>query len=118
MKDTAETRAVYNTTAIDIADKLNAVRKAVHGEQKTRPPLMDALFPAFNRVPVGVAREYEAMGHRAVSTAFDALAEHHAVQFEHSHTHVPALSLTYLSLQQMGSALSQRTATQRQRIYV
>ncbi|MDB3979780.1 TauD/TfdA family dioxygenase [Pseudomonadales bacterium] len=83
MKDPAETRALYNTTAIDIADKLNAVRKAVHGEQKTRPPLMDALFPAFNRVPVGVAREYEAMGHRAVSAALEALAEHHAVQFEH-----------------------------------
>ena len=37
MKDTAETRALYNTTAIDIAGKLNAVRKAVHGEQKTAP---------------------------------------------------------------------------------
>ena len=91
MKDTAETRALYNTTAIDIADKLNAVRKAVHGEQKKRPPLMDALFPAFNRVPVGVAREYETMGHRAVSAALDALAEQHAVQFEHlatTHLHL------------------------------
>ena len=40
MKDPAETRALYNTTAIDIADKLNAVRKAVHGEQKN-PPALD-----------------------------------------------------------------------------
>ena len=83
MKDTSETKALYNTMAIDIAGKLNAVRKMVHSEQKTRPPQMDALFPAYNRVPVGVAREYEIMGHRAVSEGLDALAEHHAVQFEH-----------------------------------
>mgnify|MGYP007004890426 FL=1 len=30
MKDTSETKALYNTMAIDIAGKLNAVRKIVH----------------------------------------------------------------------------------------
>lgn len=83
MKDTAKTEALYNAVAIDIADKLHAVRKTAHAEQQTRPPSMDTLFPAFNRIPVGVAREYETMGHRAVSDALDALAQQQAVQFEH-----------------------------------
>ena len=83
MKDTAETNALYNTVAIDLADKLQAIRKTAHANQITHPPSIDSLFPAFNRIPIGIVREYEAMGHRAVSEALDAQAEHHGVEFEH-----------------------------------
>lgn len=83
MTEATETKAHYNTVAIDIADKLHAVRRTVHAEQKTNPPSMDALFPAFNRIPVGVAREYETMGNRPVSEALQAKATQHKVQFEH-----------------------------------
>ena len=83
MTEATETKAHYNTVAIDIADKLHAVRRTVHAEQKTKPHSMDALFPAVNRIPVGVAREYETMGNRPVSEALQAKATQHKVQFEH-----------------------------------
>ena len=51
MKDTAETDALYNTVAIDLADKLHAIRKTAHANQITHPPSIDSLFPAFNRIP-------------------------------------------------------------------
>lgn len=71
----------YNAAAIGLAKRLQAVR----AETPPRPAASDPadLFPDFNRVGYGVAREYERMGRRPVSAALAARAQALGVDLEH-----------------------------------
>jgi taurine dioxygenase len=73
----------YNVAAIALAERLHAERRAA---ASGRPPAEDPsdLFPDRNRVPFGVAREFERMGERPVSEDLEARAAELGVTFEHS----------------------------------
>ena len=65
----------YNDIAIATAEKLDLIRKTFRRKRATSPPSLEILFPDHNRVPVGIAQEYERMGNRPVSELLAALAD-------------------------------------------
>ena len=73
----------YNDIAIATAEKLNLIRKTVRHERTTSPPSLEVLFPDHNRVPVGIAQEYERMDNRPVSEHLAALADLEGAELEH-----------------------------------
>lgn len=74
-------QARYNELAIDIAKQLHDVRQQRQPAHRSRD--REALFPDSNRVGLGVALEYEAMGNRAVSASLQTRADSLGVRFEH-----------------------------------
>ena len=72
----------YNTIAIATAEKLSRVKKAQQPAQRASISF-DALFPDHNRIPVGIAQEYERMGHQPVSDHLASLAEADGAELEH-----------------------------------
>ena len=87
MTEATETKAHYNTVAIDIADKLHAVRRTVHAEQKTKPHSMDALFPAVNPHPCRRSTRIRNDGQSTRIRGTSGQATQHKVQFEHPCNH-------------------------------
>jgi taurine dioxygenase len=73
----------YNRDAIAIAEQLHTIRQQVQREKIANQPALDDLFPDFNRVPVGVLKEYERMGFSPVSAQLSDLAKTAGVTFEH-----------------------------------
>ena len=73
----------YNANAIAVAQRLETVRQQVQSRKATNKPTLDHLFPDFNRVPVGVLKEYERMGNQPLSTSLETLALDQGVTFEH-----------------------------------
>jgi taurine dioxygenase len=73
----------YNANAIAVAQRLETVRQQVESRKATNKPTLDHLFPDFNRVPVGVLKEYERMGNQPLSTSLETLALDQGVTFEH-----------------------------------
>ena len=72
----------YNAAAIAIAAELDALRRPTKtADRPTRP--IEELMPPHNNVPVGVAREYEAMGNQPVTNALAAEATALGFEFEH-----------------------------------
>ena len=57
----------YNETAIKYAAKIHQARSA---SKVSGQPVVDDLFPSFNRAGLGVYREYERMGHQPVTHSF------------------------------------------------
>lgn len=79
----------YNTTAIRVAEQLHEARvQNLRNLQKAQEAAGQAvgpeqLFPAFNRAGLGVALEYERMGHQPVSAGLTARSVELGVRFEH-----------------------------------
>lgn len=73
----------YNDIAIATAEKLDLIRKTFRRKRATSPPSLEILFPDHNRVPVGIAQEYERMGNRPVSELLAALADDEGAELEH-----------------------------------
>ncbi len=82
----AASNADYNQTAIRLADALQQAREAAANVTPGTPaaePALAQLFPDYNRVPVGVMREYERMGNAPVSAQLEQRAADLGVEFEH-----------------------------------
>ena len=74
-------QADYNARAISTASLL--VKARAQRAANASPRTLDQLFPPQNRIPLGVALEYERMGNRPVSPALQAQAEAFGCEFEH-----------------------------------
>lgn len=70
----------YNQVAIKYAEKIHRARSSSKPSQR---PLVDDLFPDFNRTGLGVYREYERMGNQPVTEGLQAQADQQGVRFEH-----------------------------------
>lgn len=86
--ETSDRERPYNRTAIDTAAAIHEHRLAAMQERKREAdaaggPSLDKLFPAFNRVPLGVALEYERMGNQPVSDELAAQAIELGFELEH-----------------------------------
>ncbi len=71
----------YNRAAVRTAEtlqQLRAERRATPGARS-----LDQLFPPHNRIPLGVALEYQRMGNRPVSAALQARADAFGFELEH-----------------------------------
>ncbi len=74
----------YNRVAIETAAAIHEHRLAAVAERRAQgPPSMDRLFPDRNRVPLGVALEYQRMGEQPVSEALQARADALGFELEH-----------------------------------
>ena len=71
----------YNAAAIDIAAELDALRRPRAEPTVTRS--IEELMPPHDNVPVGIAREYEAMGNQPVTDGLAAEAAEVGASFEH-----------------------------------
>ena len=72
---------LYNADAVAIASKITAERAERRRERDLSD--LDVLFPPYNRVPLGVAREWERMGSQPVSDELQAMATAVGAEFEH-----------------------------------
>lgn len=70
-----------NEAAIDISQRLTAVRMATQSKKVRRT--REELFPDFNRAGLGVALEWERMGNQPASDELARQAESLGVEFEH-----------------------------------
>ncbi len=75
-----EEQGRYNETAIKYAAKIHQARSA---SKVSGQPVVDDLFPSFNRAGLGVYREHERMGHQLVTHSLQAQADLQGVTFEH-----------------------------------
>ena len=74
----------YNRTAIEVAAIINEHRMATFSaEASAGEPGLDQLFPDLNRVPLGVALEYERMGNQPVSDELATRAADLGYRLEH-----------------------------------
>lgn len=74
-------QADYDTRAIRTAELLTKARAQL--ATQAGPRSLEQLFPPTNRVPLGVALEYERMGNRPVSRMLQAQADNVGCSFEH-----------------------------------
>jgi taurine dioxygenase len=70
----------YNEIAIEYAAKIHRARST---SKVTDQPVVDDLFPSFNRAGFGVYGEYERMGNQPVTDGLQAQADRQGVKFEH-----------------------------------
>ena len=80
---TPEEKEQYNEAAILTAQALQDARSGLRKYLRTNELTRDQLFPPVNRIPLGVALEYEKMGERPVSEALQARADAHGLELEH-----------------------------------
>ncbi len=76
-------QARYNELVIETARQLHTARREKHRQVQSRERDIDEIFPDYNRVGLGVALEYEAMGNQAVSESLQARAAALGARFEH-----------------------------------
>ena len=76
-------QARYNELVIETAQQLHKARIAKHKQTLSRERDIQDIFPDYNRVGLGVALEYEAMGNRQVSKALENRASELGARFEH-----------------------------------
>ena len=81
--ESMQAKQQYNEVAVRIAEALQharqAIRKQIAGVEIPR----ERLFPPFNRAGLGIALEYERMGHRPVSEELQARADELGFELEH-----------------------------------
>lgn len=77
------TQPTKSDIAIDIAEKLHAARTTKLPDPESLDRSVEKVFPAFNRTGLGVALEYERMGHRPVTEALQARANDLGIELEH-----------------------------------
>ena len=70
----------YNEIAIEYASKIHRARST---SAFTGQPVVDDVFPSFNRAGLGVYGEYERMGNQPVTDGLQAQAGLQGVKFEH-----------------------------------
>ncbi len=75
-------QTTYNDNAIAVAEELHELRKEQFAKRAANPLSPDQLF-AFDRIGLGVAREYEAMGDQPVSDGVLVRAERFGASLEH-----------------------------------
>jgi taurine dioxygenase len=78
--EVTEEQRRYNEIAIKYAAKIHGARSALKASAQ---PVVDELFPSFNRTGLGVYREYERMGNRPVTEGLQVQADLQGVVFEH-----------------------------------
>ena len=82
---TSESREhdLYNEAAVRTAAELHEARLALRKPLAGKDIPREKVFPAYNRVGLGVALEYERMGNRPVSEELQARADAHGFELEH-----------------------------------
>tara|TARA_B100000809_G_scaffold67189_1_gene64097 strand:+ start:3777 stop:4871 length:1095 start_codon:yes stop_codon:yes gene_type:complete len=78
--EVTEEQRRYNEIAIEYAAKIHRARST---SKATGQPVVDDLFPSFNRAGLGVYGEYEHMGNQPVTDGLQAQADLQGVKFEH-----------------------------------
>ena len=73
----------YNSVARKYAEKLVEFRRASQKAAGVSEKTIEALFPSFNRIGLGVNVEYARMGNQPVSAELQARADGLGVVFEH-----------------------------------
>lgn len=81
--DASDRERAYNRVAIETAVAIHEHRVVAIDQKRKAEPSVDSLFPAFNRIPLGVALEYRRMGEQAVSDELAAKAVELGFDFEH-----------------------------------
>ncbi len=78
-----QTTDAYNRAAIRTAETLQRLRAERRRTSTAGARSLNQLFPPQNRIPLGVALEYQRMGRRPVSAALQARADAFGFEFEH-----------------------------------
>ena len=81
--DMSSQQEEYNLVAKKYAERLVEFRVAAQQAAGGGEKPAEALFPAFDRTGLGVAREYERMGNQPVSDDLQSRADAFGVSFEH-----------------------------------
>ncbi len=83
--DETDRDRAYNRVAIETAAAIHEHRLAAVADrrQDEHEPSLDSLFPDHNRVPLGVALEWERMGSRPVSAELQTRADDFGFELEH-----------------------------------
>ena len=81
--DTSNQQEQYNLVAKKFAERLVEFRAAAKQASSGVEKPAEALFPAFDRTGLGVAREFERMGNKPVSDELQSRADALGIEFEH-----------------------------------